>query len=535
MATGSSTLVEVDSDGGLVLATLAGDHAAFTRLYDRFAAPVYDLHLALLRDPEQAAKATYTTFQHAVAELNDLGDPSKLRPWLYALVYRNAKPPKSVQELAFRGGDRRFPLGGDPQAPLWRSLPDNLTRLDRALITLHLRHGLDYAGLATAVGTSRRRAQARVDELRVRLDPNILPLLRGGPRPAPDQPPLAAAVPLVPPPPAMRQQVLAETALITAHQRRPGPKTPRAWVTTLLTVILLLGGTVLFVQRNLERTPPIAVRFGPAAEFALSSTVVDLGAANSAAKITLSNSGGNQLAWKAAPDAPWLKVDPPSGTLAGGKSQELTLAVNRVALPEGDGRTQLKVSSADNLGEADVAVALREERPPAIINPRASATRIGGYGCPTVSTISATVRDESGPVKVILLGPGSQSQNMQVNGETYTGRLGSGSGANFNWRIQATDSRGNTVTSPAQVIANADCVARPTPKTSASVPPSVPASASRKPSSSATPDDEEDRPSNRPGSPGDDSSNNEDEPGSDSGRSSGGGSTDDPGPGSFGW
>lgn len=533
MATGSSTLVEVDSDGGLVLATLAGDHAAFTRMYDRFATPVYDLHLALLRDPEQAAKATYTTFQRAVAELNDLGNPGQLRPWLYAMVYRNAKPPKSVQELHFRGIDGRFPLGEDPQAPLWRSLPDNLTRLDRALITLHLRHGLDYAGLATAVGMSKRRAQARVDELRVRLDPNTRPLLHGGPRPAPDQPPLAAAIPLVPPPPAMRKQVLAETALITAHQRRPGPKTPRAWVTTLLTVILLLGGTVLFVQRNLERAPPIAVRFGPASEFALSSTVVDLGAANSAAKITLSNSGGNQLAWKAAPEAPWLKVDPSSGTLTGGKSQELTLAVNRDALPEGDGRTQLKVSSSDNLGEAEVAVALREERPPAIINARASANRIGGYGCPTVSTISATVRDESGPVKVILLGPGSQSQTMQANGETYTGRLGSGTGANFNWRIQATDARGNTVTSPPQLIMNADCAARPTPKTSASAPPSVPASASRRPSSSATPD-KEDRPS-RSNSPGDDSGN-DDEPGGSSGRSGGSGGSDEPGsPGSFGW
>ena len=90
MATGSSTLVKVDSDGGLVLGTLAGDRATFAALYERFGAPVYDLHLALLRDTEQAVEASHQTFQRAVANLNHLGDPSQLRPWLYNMAYRQA-------------------------------------------------------------------------------------------------------------------------------------------------------------------------------------------------------------------------------------------------------------------------------------------------------------------------------------------------------------------------------------------------------------------------------------------------------------
>jgi hypothetical protein len=53
---------------------------------------------------------------------------------------------------------------------------------------------------------------------------------------------------------------------------------------------------------------------------------------------------------------------------------------------------------------------------------------------------------------------------MKADGNSYTGRLGSGSHANIVWRIVATDSRNNTATSPAHVIVSADCAARPVPK-----------------------------------------------------------------------
>lgn len=484
MATGSSTLVKVDSDGGLVLGTLAGDRATFAAMYDRFATPIYDLHLALLRDPRRAAEATYETFQRAIADLNHLGDPTQLRPWFYTLVYRQAKPrgnngtPGTIAGAA----DKDAPLA-DPQAPLWQAAPE-LESLDRAVLTMHLRHGLDYAEIGAIVGLSAERARDRGDKLRARLEPVLRPLLDarrgdqpgpggqrrpGGPSPEPsadqDPPPLRTAIPLASPPPALREQILRETALITAHQGLPRPRTRAAWITTWVTVIVLVAGTVLFVHRNLERKPVIAVTFGPSSELSLSTTVLDLGATNSTSTVTLANTGSNQLAWNANPAIDWLKVEPASGFLGGGKFQVLTVTANRAAVPqEGDGRTQLEVTSADGQGEGIVTVALREERPPAIINPRASNTRIGGYGCPTVSEISATVRDESPPVRVVLVGPGQQTQPMQPSGDTYTGRLGSGSGANIVWRIIATDARNNTATSSAGVIQNADCAVRPLPK-----------------------------------------------------------------------
>ncbi|WP_156994134.1 BACON domain-containing protein [Pseudonocardia acaciae] len=487
MATGSSTLVEVDSDGGLVLGTLAGDRASFAALYDRFGAGVYDLHLALLDDPDRAAEATRQTFRRAVAGLNHLGDPSELRPWLYGVAYRQ----RTTEEHGGDGDDDTRDEDEEddvPRAALARAVGE-LGRLDRALLTLHLRHGLDATEVGRIVGLPARRAAGRLRTLGTRLAPKLEPLLRA--RLAADHPePLRAAVPLAVPPRSLRTRVLRETALMSAHEGLPRPRTRAAWTWTVACVLVVVTGTALFVQRNMERKPMVAVTFGPSFELTLSTTVIDLGAAESTATVTLSNTGATPSAWRAVPADPWLKVTPASGVLAGNTTQELTVVADRGAVPhEGDARTRLGVGTADGQGQVDVTVALRQERPPVITNAGASATRIGGYGCPTVSVITATVRDESPPVRVVLVGPGQRSQPMQANGDTYTGRLGSGSGANIVWQVTATDSRGNTATGPPRVITYGDCAARPTPTQSPSQPPS-----SAPPSSEETPNPDDERP-----------------------------------------
>lgn len=480
MATGSSTLVEVDSDGGLVLATLAGDRAAFAALYARFAARVYDLHLTLLPDARQAVLATHHTFRVAVADLNHLGEPAALRPWLYAHAYRQARrfresPPGQHPHWA-----AALPAEPDPAARLWQLMSVAPPVKDAALVTLHLRHGLPASELGRIVGLSTKQARTRLDRLGADLEPTLRILLAG--RPAvgghipgagavtgrtgdEGPPPLRTVFPFAVPPDRLREEVLRGTPLASAHQGLPRPRTPGAWVAASITALVLVAGSVLFVHRTTERRPVIAVRFGPASEFGLSTTVIDLGDTASSATVTLSNTGSNVLAWRADPATAWLKVTPPSGTLSGGRSQLLTVTADRSALPEGDGRTELQLRSSNGQGEADVSVALREERPPAIIRPRASNTRIGGYGCSTTTEIRATITDESQPVHVVLVGPGAQTQVMQGVGDTYTGKLGSGSHADIVWRIIATDTRNNTATSPTQTVRYADCAARPvTPK-----------------------------------------------------------------------
>jgi uncharacterized membrane protein YgcG len=491
VATGSSTLVEVDSDGGLVLATLAGDNAAFAALYDRFAPRIYDFHLSLLHDPYQAALATHSTFRGAVADLNHLGKPTGLRPWLYARAYRQARQGAKADpgERLHRAG---MALGHDPQAGMWEAMPIEPTPEDTALITLHLRHGLGPEEISSVIGLTARNARARLDTLQAALEPTLRAWLArqdpNGPGLQPDThgrsesasgasvggavpghtcdehpPPLRIAVPFATPPAELRAALLRQTPLISAHRRLPRPRTRAAWITTLATAVVLVVGTALFVHRSSQRRPVIAVRFGPSAEFALSTKMIDLGASAASAMITLSNTGNNVLAWHADPADPWLKVSPPAGSLAGGQSQQLTVTADRDTLPEGDGQTELRFTSSGGQGQGDVAVALREERPPTISKPRASNTRIGGYGCPTTTEIRADITDESPPIHVVLVGPGSQTQVMKASGDTYTGKLGSGSHSNIIWRIIATDSRNNSATSPAQTVLHADCAVRPRP------------------------------------------------------------------------
>ena len=445
MATGSSTLVTVDSDGGLVLGTLAGDQASFAALYDRFATRIHDFHLAVLRDPRPAREATHQTFQRAVADLNHLGDPGQLRLWLYTHAYRlpatRRREPSGRRSL-LTGGEQSL---DDPGALLWTA-PAELNRLDRTLLTLRLRHGLDDTELASVVGVSATRVRKRLVGL-TRLVPPTAPLTES----------------LVAPPRALRHRVLGETALITAHQGLPRPRTRAAWISTAALVLIVLTGAALLVHRSLERRPVVAVRFGPASDLTLSTTVIDMGAVASTATVTLANTGQHELTWRAVPGDPWLRVQPSTGSLAGGGSQQLIVTVDRNALPEGDGRGQLEVTSLGDQGRGVVAVALREEHPPTILGPRAGDPRIGGFDCPTSTEITATVRDESGPVHVVLVGPGQQSQIMQARGDTYSGRLGSGSGENILWRIVATDARNNTAVSPTQVIVHGDCATRPAP------------------------------------------------------------------------
>ena len=578
MATGSSTLVEVGSDGGLVLGTLAGDHSTFAALYDRFAARIHDFHLALLRDPYQAAEATYRTFRQAVTELNHLGEPTGLRSWLYSMAYRQASRRRKPSSQPGSGGAFSWPAGARPsndsQMPMWRALPAKLSQRDRALLTLHLRHGIDRSEAGAIIGLSGRRARTRLDKLRPRLEPALQPLLAGrlgagpaaggafsgvsafrGPSDNGSQPsgapvderttddspsPLRMAVPFAVPPPELRGELLRQTPLISAHEGLPRPRTRGTWVTTVVTVAVVIVGSVLFIHRSMERRPVIAVRFGPSSELALSSTVVDLGAANSTAVITLSNTGSHQLAWHANPAAPWLKVNPATGTLAGGQSQQLTVTADRSALPEGDGRTQLKVSSSDDQSQGTIAVALREERPPAILNPRASNTRIGGYGCPTTSEISAAVRDESAPIRVVLVSPGRPNQPMQARGGVYVGKLGSGSGSNIAWRIMATDARNNIATSPTSVIVHGDCATRPAPRPVAPPKPTQEAS-TPEPSPTPSPSDgsSEGDPSNPSAgdsgsSSGDNGGGNNGDGNGDSSGSDGGGSSPGSGGGSSG-
>src|SRR3546814_5011638 len=80
----------VRADAELDSRAAAGDRDAFAALYDRYATPVHDLLRRMLRDDHEASDALQDTFFTAGERLHQLRDPSRFRPWVYAIARRRA-------------------------------------------------------------------------------------------------------------------------------------------------------------------------------------------------------------------------------------------------------------------------------------------------------------------------------------------------------------------------------------------------------------------------------------------------------------
>ena len=74
------------SDHELVDSARSGDAEAFAALYDRYADRVHTFAYSRLRDPADAADAMQTTFITAHRRLEQLSDPARFRPWVFAIA-----------------------------------------------------------------------------------------------------------------------------------------------------------------------------------------------------------------------------------------------------------------------------------------------------------------------------------------------------------------------------------------------------------------------------------------------------------------
>src|ERR1700709_520123 len=77
-------------DAPLARAAAAGDKAAFAAIYDRYADRLHDFCVGMLRDRDGAADCVQDTFCIAATRLQQLQQPDKLRPWLYAIARNEA-------------------------------------------------------------------------------------------------------------------------------------------------------------------------------------------------------------------------------------------------------------------------------------------------------------------------------------------------------------------------------------------------------------------------------------------------------------
>lgn len=143
----------------LAVAAAAGDRAALAGIYDRYADRLYDLCWSILRDRHEAADAVHDTFVVASTRLAQLRDPDRLRPWLFAVARREAiarsdrrRRAVPTEDIDMTGShvDEVDRDPGDAAALVWEAA-EALTERDRAVLDLHVRHGLAGADLAAAL------------------------------------------------------------------------------------------------------------------------------------------------------------------------------------------------------------------------------------------------------------------------------------------------------------------------------------------------------------------------------------------------
>ena len=92
-------LKDAEHDREVVAAITAGNAAGMALVYDRHAPALYSYCHWMLHDSADAAESLQDTFVLAAATLSELPEPSKLRPWLFALARNECRRrirPRSV-------------------------------------------------------------------------------------------------------------------------------------------------------------------------------------------------------------------------------------------------------------------------------------------------------------------------------------------------------------------------------------------------------------------------------------------------------
>jgi RNA polymerase sigma factor (sigma-70 family) len=176
-------------DSEVVASIVAGDPLGLAAAYDRYADPLFQYCRTLLSDPADAADAVQDAFVIAASRLDGLRDPSRLRPWLYAVarnealrILRSKKGTSALREapdVTDGSGDAAAESEQADLRALLEAAAAGLHPGEREVIELQLRQGLDTAEVATVLGVSRNHAQALMSRAREQLETCLAVLLVG--------------------------------------------------------------------------------------------------------------------------------------------------------------------------------------------------------------------------------------------------------------------------------------------------------------------------------------------------------------------
>jgi RNA polymerase sigma factor (sigma-70 family) len=540
-------------DAALARRLQGGDAGAWADVYDRYADRLHDYCASILHDRHEAEDALHDAFVTASQRIDQLRDPDRLRPWLYAICRTSALARARRRTRAVptedTGAMTVAPELPDPveaadlQRLVWDAA-EGLAPQDKAVLYLHLRHGLTGEALGEALEVPAHHANVRLSRVRGLVERSLTVLLVGrlGRRDCPELDALLAgwdgrldprlrkrvarhidgcevceerrrtvvsplgllaAMPIVPAPPDLRDRVLTSVGTrpdgaggsggsgggaasawgrrllvvgaiaaviagaVVALALRPGGLEPEEVAVTAFTTTTTEAPTSTTTLAPTSTTaPPTSTTVAPtvtAARLVVRTGAQDLGASTTEAIVTFANEGGAPLAWTAGVELPGALAVPAAGTLAPGATTQVSVRVDRPALPEGSfgGTLVLEGWAADgsDAGTARVGITGQVRRAPAIGDTAADRDFIGTLG-PALcrqSEVRADVTDES-PLTVVLRwsgggASGTSSLPMARRGGEWVATLGPPTEAvDITWWIVATDALGTTSRGPDRVL-----------------------------------------------------------------------------------
>jgi RNA polymerase sigma factor (sigma-70 family) len=169
-------------DAALVGAACQGDKQAFADIYDRYSDRIYSFLVSLTRNREDAADLLQDTFLTAGARLGQLRDPSKLRPWLYAIArhlamksfsHTNRQDPLDDLEVIDTAPEPSERAAQTELAALVGAAAEGLGTQDRVVLELHLRQGLQGQELADALGVTAGHAYVLMSRMRDQVERSL--------------------------------------------------------------------------------------------------------------------------------------------------------------------------------------------------------------------------------------------------------------------------------------------------------------------------------------------------------------------------
>ncbi|GAA2780936.1 RNA polymerase sigma factor [Nonomuraea dietziae] len=156
--------VDRADDHQLVEALRHADTDAPARLYDAYAERLHDYACSLTGDRDAAADAVHDALVTAQGRTDQLKESSRLRAWLYALTRFQsiAKTPKTPGVPP--------PVLDDPEDPelaeLVHEALGELSKGEREVLELSLRHGLTPSEVGAVLGLTSRQATTRLGRAR---------------------------------------------------------------------------------------------------------------------------------------------------------------------------------------------------------------------------------------------------------------------------------------------------------------------------------------------------------------------------------